>query len=141
MNYNDFMKSKHIAERWGEAQGTFESIDNTSEMIYYHELLTEFYDYIQYLEGYFFTDGSNSLTTLSKEADKNPSVLTDTSNHFSEISSADSNIKAETLKSSNRPEQLFTAFSPTIETPDTSPFGASQEVLTDEEDPWFGFSQ
>lgn len=141
MNYNDFMKSKHIAERWGEAQGTFESTDNTSEMVYYHELLTEFYDYIQYLESYFFTDDSSALTHPSKNTDKNPSVYPDTSNHFSEISNADSNVETETLKSSNRSEQLFTAFSPTIETPDPSPFGAGQEVLTDEEDPWFGFSQ
>ncbi|AYG01504.1 hypothetical protein [Lactococcus allomyrinae] len=141
MNYNDFMKSKHIAERWGEAQGTFESIDNTSEMIYYHELLTEFYDYIQYLEGHFFADGSSALTNLSKNTDKNPSVLTDTSNHFSEISSTDNNVKTEYFATSNLPEQLFTAVSPIIEAPDTSPFAANQEMLADEEDPWFGFSQ
>lgn len=50
MNYSDFMKSKHIAERWGEAQAALESTDQTPEVAYYQELLNDFYDYIQYLE-------------------------------------------------------------------------------------------
>lgn len=62
MNYDDFIKSKHISERWGEVQGTFESIEPTAEIAYYHELLTEFYDYILHLEAKFFTDNSEKIT-------------------------------------------------------------------------------
>ena len=47
MDYNDFMKSKHIAERWGEFQANYKNLNKTSELKAYHDLLTEFYDYIQ----------------------------------------------------------------------------------------------
>lgn len=54
MNYEEFLKSKHIAERWGEAQAAFESIQATTEVAYYQELLNDFYDYIQDLERQLF---------------------------------------------------------------------------------------
>jgi hypothetical protein len=54
MNYEEFLKSKHIAERWGEAQAAFESIEATTEVAYYQELLNDFYDYIQDLERQLF---------------------------------------------------------------------------------------
>ena len=47
MNYQEFLKSKAIAERWGEAQAAFESSDSSAETAYYQQLLSEFYDYIQ----------------------------------------------------------------------------------------------
>ncbi|MCU5752920.1 hypothetical protein OBG91_03915 [Lactococcus lactis] len=53
MDYNDFMKSKHIAERWGEFQANYKNLNKTSELKAYHDLLTEFYDYIQSLEAHF----------------------------------------------------------------------------------------
>ena len=56
MDYNDFMKSKHIAERWGEFQANYKYLNKTSELKAYHDLLTEFYDYIQSLEAHFFND-------------------------------------------------------------------------------------
>ena len=56
MDYNDFMKSKHIAERWGELQANYKNLNKTSELKAYHDLLTEFYDYIQSLEAHFFND-------------------------------------------------------------------------------------
>ena len=56
MDYNDFMKSKHIAERWGEFQANYKNLNKTSELKAYHDLLTEFYDYIQSLEAHLFND-------------------------------------------------------------------------------------
>lgn len=41
MDYNDFMKSKHIAERWGEFQANYKNLNKTSELKAYHDLLTE----------------------------------------------------------------------------------------------------
>ncbi len=61
MNYDDFMKSKHIAERWGEFQEKFKNMDKSSELKAYHELLTEFYEYIQYLETHFFAADKTSV--------------------------------------------------------------------------------
>lgn len=56
MDYNDFMKSKHIAELWGEFQANYKNLNKTSELKAYHDLLTEFYDYIQSLEAHLFND-------------------------------------------------------------------------------------
>ena len=56
MDYNDFMKSKHIAERCGEFQANYKNLNKTSELKAYHDLLTEFYDYIQSLEAHLFND-------------------------------------------------------------------------------------
>ena len=46
----------HIAERWGELQANYKNLNKTSELKAYHDLLTEFYDYIQSLEAHFFND-------------------------------------------------------------------------------------
>ncbi len=66
MDYDAFMKSKHIAERWGEAQAAFEQSDVSDETAYYQELLTDFYEYIQFLEAKSFgKEKVEDLTNLS----------------------------------------------------------------------------
>lgn len=85
MNYEEFLKSKHIAERWGEAQAAFESIEATTEVAYYQELLNDFYDYIQDLERQLFitdqtvspqlraSDPASFLTSRSVPLEPTPS--------------------------------------------------------------------
>lgn len=50
MDYETFIKSKQIAERWGKIQSTFAQSPSSEMIRNYQETLREFYDYIQLLE-------------------------------------------------------------------------------------------
>ena len=140
MDYQDFLKSKHIAERWGQAQAAFEVAENSEEVAYYQAILGEFYDYIQDLEGKLFD-----------QAVKNdPADLTD----LSKIPAAENTILPDSLASSQVPVPAPFA-PPAVDLtdfqtgpnltplPDNAPAANSSnpagQVSTDEEDPWFGF--
>lgn len=123
MNYDEFLKSKQIAERWGEAQATFKAEASSAEGAYYQGLLTEFYDYIKLLESHFF------VSPASPSQSGTPTVA------------------PTVTKEKNQPEHLLTqipsAFSlenqPAFADPQVASF--VPESLTDEEDPWFGFPE
>ena len=75
MDYTNFLKSKRIAERWGEAQAAFEAMTPNDELMYYQQLLTEFYDYIQELEARSFNapmEQIEPMTPLTKPSVTSP---------------------------------------------------------------------
>ncbi|MFZ2577483.1 MAG: hypothetical protein WAX22_08440 [Lactococcus hircilactis] len=115
MNYDVFLKSKRIAQQWGEAQAMFKTSEHLEEITYYFSLLSEFYNYIQLLEKETFENKENLIDHSFEALEKHPSQP----NAYSEIPQ---------LKSSKI-------------MPDTYDSHLKQQaVSTDEEDPWFGFS-
>lgn len=111
MDYSDFMRSKQISERWGEAQGAFESgkmSEKVEAIAYYHELLTDFYDYIQYLEAKTFNDAPDMF-------------------------------EKKKLHQENIPAQSTFSLPPTLVAEDITPKVGNP--ISDEENPWFGFSE
>ncbi|MQW23609.1 MULTISPECIES: hypothetical protein [unclassified Lactococcus] len=131
MDYADFMKSKRIAERWGEAQAAFESSDNSSEVAYYQEILTDFYDYIQFLEAKAFEteqDFESESPLVSFPQAKNQK---ETVSDLIEIAPVEASAnEAAVMTSPKKPALTFADL-----------MKDEQEVVTDEEDPWFGFME
>lgn len=61
MDYELFIKSKKIAEKWGEVQATGHDAN------FYLAALTEFYDYIQALEAEIFNQEISSPVPLENK--------------------------------------------------------------------------
>lgn len=132
MDYADFMKSKRIAERWGEAQAAFESSDNSSEVAYYQEILTDFYDYIQFLEAKAFEteqDFESESPLVSFPQAKNQKETVSALTEIAPVEASE-NEAATVMTSPKKPTLTFADL-----------MKDEQEVVTDEEDPWFGFME
>lgn len=131
MDYADFMKSKRIAERWGEAQAAFESSDNSSEVAYYQEILTDFYDYIQFLEAKAFEterDFESESPLVSFPQAKNQKETVSVLTKIAPVEASENEAAVMTI-----PKKPALTFADLMKD--------EQEVVTDEEDPWFGFME
>lgn len=121
MNYADFLKSKRIAERWGEAHAAFESSENSPEVAYYQEILSDFYDYIQQLEAQLFTENATEPATLPEKNENlqpAPAVFSPSAQAFTDA--------PVMQKAANLSENQLSS---------------DAGLVTDEEDPWFGFTE